>query len=651
MLRFAASSLAALAAALMLGAAPLCAGWTADGAPVCTADGEQYFIQICPDGAGGAIIVWADYRIFGADIYAQRLNEDGDPQWTENGVQVCTTENSQFRPTIVSDGAGGALIAYVDFRDQMQYDITVQRIDADGNRLWGDDGMYVCTASNDQEWQSICSNGAGGCIVAWIDDRTSDYGDVYAQRIEATGTASWTADGVAICTADSIQTDVQIVSDGLGGAIIVWLDYREDGDLYGQSVNGAGTLLWTAGGELLIQSTAITYDPRLATDDYNGTYITWFERRGPDFDILVQRINSSGAGIFIPGGVVVCDAFSTQRNPAITADGNHGAIICWEDNRDGELDLYAQMVNADGTLGWTAGGEAICLDTEGIIWDARAIADGAGGAIIAWADDREMSTNDWDVYVQRVSPAGATLWDPDGTPLCTVTGSQAAVAVTDDNAGGAIVAWRDQRNPDYDVYAQRITANGTIVATMLQGFSVNASDGRVSIMWRLAEAGIGMSFFVSRRDIASTRFVEIEDPHIERDGLSFTFTDTSYEPGTAYRYRIEVADEDGRRVLFETEPVTAPEAALLLSQNHPNPFNPATTIRYSVPVRCRVHLAVYDVSGRLVVCLVDGMKNGGPHTITWNGMDTSGTAMPSGIYLYRLTARKRSVSRKMVLLQ
>jgi len=88
----------------------------------------------------------------------------------------------------------------------------------------------------------------------------------------------------------------------------------------------------------------------------------------------------------------------------------------------------------------------------------------------------------------------------------------------------------------------------------------------------------------------------------------------------------------------------APVAQLL--PNHPNPFNPNTTIRYVLPSEMRVTIVVHDVSGRVVARLLDDVRPAGAHQITWNA-----DGMASGVYFAHLRARNTDVSRKMVLLK
>lgn len=84
--------------------------FAADSVALSTAANDQSSPTIVSDGMGGAIATWRDYRngsaLANADIYAQRVNAAGVPQWTADGVALCTAANDQGPPTIVSDGAG-----------------------------------------------------------------------------------------------------------------------------------------------------------------------------------------------------------------------------------------------------------------------------------------------------------------------------------------------------------------------------------------------------------------------------------------------------------------------------------------------------------------------------------------------------------------
>ncbi|HUU30388.1 MAG TPA: PQQ-binding-like beta-propeller repeat protein [archaeon] len=90
-----------------------------------------------------------------------------------------------------------------------------------------------------------------------------------------------------------------------------------------------------------------------------------------------------------------------------------------------------------------------------------------------------------------------------------------------------------------------------------------------------------------------------------------------------------------------------------LSQNFPNPFNPSTTIYFSLPKGSTelVRIMIYDLRGRLLRILVDEVRNAGIYSVFWDGTDETGHQLPSGVYLYRIQAGKFAKTRKMVLLK
>ena len=109
-------------------------GWPSDptvNVPICTAAGSQYDPQLVSDGTGGAIITWWDWRSDYGNIYAQRVNSSAAVLWTTDGVPICTAAGNQEHPQLVSDGVGGAIITWIDARSG--YNIYAQR--ADGCRI------------------------------------------------------------------------------------------------------------------------------------------------------------------------------------------------------------------------------------------------------------------------------------------------------------------------------------------------------------------------------------------------------------------------------------------------------------------------------------------------------------------------------------
>jgi hypothetical protein len=155
------------------------------------------------------------------DVYAQHLNSAGVPQWTGDGVVVCGAAFDQYTPRLVTDGGGGAIISWDDYRDG-DADVYAQRINAAGLAQWAADGRALCTNVAEQYSGAPTPDGAGGAYVPWTDYRNT-LGDIYVQRVTAAGAiaAGWRPNGDSLCIADGDQQDPAAVSDGSGGLVLV----------------------------------------------------------------------------------------------------------------------------------------------------------------------------------------------------------------------------------------------------------------------------------------------------------------------------------------------------------------------------------------------------------------------------------------------
>ena len=126
-------------------------------------------------------------------------------------------------------------------------------------------------------------------------------------------------------------------------------------------------------------------------------------------------------------------------------------------------------------------------------------------------------------------------------------------------------------------------------------------------------------------------------------------TETDYNQGLQVRFY----DQEGKEILAGTAllKITPVPARYALGQNYPNPFNPTTTIRFELPEDAHTQIAIYDLLGREIVLLENRPFHAGYHQVIWQGRDTYGNAVPSGMYFYRMEANGFSSTRKMVFLK
>ncbi|TAK61156.1 MAG: T9SS type A sorting domain-containing protein [Bacteroidetes bacterium] len=444
----------------------LLAQWSSNPAvntPISAAPVYQDYPTITSDGTGGAIITWEDRREGAGfvNIYAQRINNKGVVQWTTNGVAISTASGAQDKPVIIGDGAGGAIIAWNDKRSG-SYDIYAQRIDSAGIVQWTTNGVAISAAAGVQREVALAGDDSGGAIITWKDNRGGTE-DIYAQRINSAGAVQWTTDGVAISMAANIQDLPAITGDGSGGAIITWRDFRSNTayDIYAQRVSSSGIVQWTTDGIAITIATNDQDAHAITGDNSGGAIITWMDKRSGSYDIYAQRIDSAGAVMWTTNGVAISTAGSGQVNPVITSDGTGGGIISWHDERSGSFDIYAQRISIAGAVQWTGNGVAISTATN-IQTHSMITGDGSGGAIIAWEDQRNGGL---DIYARRINSAGALQWTGNGVAISTASNDQWFHTLISDGSGGAIITWADWRPSTHsDIYAQRILAGGMLAS-------------------------------------------------------------------------------------------------------------------------------------------------------------------------------------------
>ncbi len=433
--------------------------------PVCTAPDNQYLDErlvhknVVPDGNNGVIVAWYDYRLgTNSDIYAQKFDSLGNHVWTLNGVQLNTTTGRETDPVIVTDGSGGAIVVWQDSSPTTVWDIKTQRIDASGNILWGDTGVFMCKTNGVQEFVAVVEDGSGGAICAWQDARSGNW-DIYVQKIDANGNILWTTNGVAITNIAGNQWSVEITTDGSGGAIITW--YDNNNDIYAQRVASNGSVMWTANGVPLCTEAHNQKHPTITSDSVGGAIVVWEDARAGLSDIYAQRIRANGNIVWANNGIGVCTYTSSQNSPMVVSDGCNGAIIIWPDFREWNIDIYSQRIDSSGNALWQVDGIAVIEDTSHQ-YHRMISEDGFGGALICWEDDRNGSD---DIFVQHIDENGNLLWTTNGVHVCCATTDERRPSVCHNGRGGAFLVWEDRRNMATtlrDLYGNYVDSSGSL---------------------------------------------------------------------------------------------------------------------------------------------------------------------------------------------
>jgi hypothetical protein len=797
---------------LLVMISPAGAEWLEGGKFICDLDEHQLYARVAAGHEGISYVVWTDFRSTSDyDIYAQKLDSHGKELWTVGGIPLLSGPAHQIYPRIISDGEDGFIIIWEQQTTGPIYAIKAQKYDVDGSEQWNSGGVTLVSGSVVNHDVEMISDGLGGIVVTWYSDAAGS-DNVYAQRVDSDGNALWGTNGTRLCDDPADQTYNCVCPDGSGGAIVAWYDFRgADQDIYAQRILSNGMLDWTSDGTDVCTASGTQRVFSVVETGNGGAYIIWEDGRGIDYDIYAQRLSSNGYERWATDGIPICSASGNQDDPAGIPDGEGGAIVVWGDGRNSSGDIYAQRIDLDGNGLWVADGTAVCLEGNLQFYPDLMVTE-SGNVIVAWIDYRYVQETHFTQMLDLSN--GLTLWDANGVHAGHDLMRAADFDMCSDGTGGAVFVFDIDFDNDWNILAQRIERNGywgypspviadvrdvpsdqggavdlawygsrldpwpdmgishytvwraishpeempmfggdsrviesacempsleelsdpmnkeivrlesvagsayfwsllgTVEAYYLDSYSYvaatlfdsTASSNEYSYFQVIAHGGKPSAFWISRPDSGYSvdniapcpplmlsgeqsyvpEGLELSwTPNTEPDldcynvyrgiGPSFvpypgnlltstcdTLTfDGSWSWDGGFCYKVAAVDVHGNESDYSVlcdqqitgdDPISVPDATFL-KQNFPNPFNPSTTITFGLKEKARVSLNIYDAAGRLVRVLVDESRPAGRYEALWNGLDDSGIRVSSGVYFYRLAAGEFLETRKMVLLR
>jgi uncharacterized repeat protein (TIGR01451 family) len=205
-----------------------------------------------------------------------------------------------------------------------------------------------------------------------------------------------------------------------------------------------------------------------------------------------------------------------------------------------------------------------------------------------------------------------------------------------------------------DNAAVDVTFVSPLVAVQIASASASVEGDAAVLRWTTSFEHEVEGFHVLRAQSADGLYERITNSLIPAQGgvrgAEYEYRDDTITPGQEYYYKLREVDING--VTRDFGPYRA--AIYLkneLKQNHPNPFNPTTTIRFSIADDSHVRLNVYDVTGKLVRVLVNEMRRPNNYAVEWDGRNQAGQSVATGMYFYRITAGKFTQTKKMLLLK
>jgi hypothetical protein len=368
-----------------------------------------------------------------------------------------------YLKSVISDGSGGAFLLIQNFDEESVY---IQHVDTLGNSTWQGSGMsatfsYSC---------DIVYDGQGGVIYVREDNNR-----IYAQRLDNSGSPMWEDSGIVVYQdtqgrEQDVLTDLVVVPDNNGGAVLIWQSCGDGYALYAQKIGSTGEIGWDINGILVSQKNKEKYCSGYlgitCTDDgVGGVIIAWREQHWREQEQIivetafVQRVNKQGN---LRWGVNGLQLELEYNNLGMMSDENGGVFLIYDNYHD----IFFCHVNGTGER--VSGVNDIKLDKTAFPYDLQILSDGFGGIFVVREEEYRgwnFLRNDTDLYSQRIDGIGNNLWGEKRVAICTNNGRQYEPMIITDGAGGFIVAWQDYRNDSRCIFAQRVDASGNVLWT------------------------------------------------------------------------------------------------------------------------------------------------------------------------------------------
>ena len=508
----------------------------------------------------------------------------------------------------------------MDYRNGADYDIYAQRVNASGSLQWTADGVALCIAAYNQDYPEITTDGVGGAIIAWRDFRNGTDYETYGQRVNASGSLQWTADGVALCIAAYNQDYPEIITDGAGGAIITWGDYRSgvEYDIYALRLlqNGCVGGGYTDPGEDIvvapIDSVSGSAPVTLTFDSVfvGGVTELVISQQGPPppsgFKMCSppQYYDLTTTAEF-SGMVEVCIDYSGQ------ACGNEENLVLFH-REDSKWEKYPAVVDTVENL--------VCAEVPSLSEFIIAQVSQVGLDILPGSCPNPFNV----VWLRSLHEgedkkhAGASKG---GVLPVAVVGSEELDVCKVDVSTVLLEGIPPLRYGYEDVTRPVLGGDGVCACT------VEGPDGYTDLTLKFSRQAVAGVF----GDVEDADVVVLKVTGLLVDGTSFEGSDCVVINGT-YRALPPVGGGEPR-----------------LGPVVPNPFNPITRITFSVEQGGPVNLRIFDVNGRLVRVLVDAWLEPRQYEAVWDGTDRRGKQVASGVYFYRLDAPGWRETKKMTL--
>lgn len=454
--------------------------WSVDpntNLPVCVQSGDQPLPKVAVTSDGGCYISWFDHRGSNYDMYLQRLNANGVPQFAANGILISNNpqNTSLVDYDMITDDSNNAIIAFTDIRGGSQISPFIYKISPAGTFLWGANGINLNTQYSIFQANprlAVCTG--NNIFVTWLYGSTPRVAKI--QRLTPGGVKQFAVDGAQIGAAGSelVDNPSVVTSDngsvimlfaGYTGSFINPVNYR----LYTQKISSNGGSVWNAAFDTVysLGHASGFAVPLIYSDGNNGALYAWYDDRNSTSasTAYVQRINSAGTKLFPINGSAGNTTPGMVRNTqqACVMTSTNETYMFWKEANGGQtqFSMVGQRFDAAGNRMWTeAGLNVIPLSNNSF---ATCVVQAGDSNVYLYIDDGVFGSANNIVKAAKFNRAGTSLWNSGA--LMTIgssTGGKSHMVGKINSNKMSIVSWEDQRSGTADIYAQNVNNNGTL---------------------------------------------------------------------------------------------------------------------------------------------------------------------------------------------
>ena len=424
---------------------------TQDGAPIRQGVHIEWYRTVAPGSNGEAVFVWSDTRYGMRNIFAHKIDQNGQLLWGEQGAVVTDLPGRQEDPVAITDGSGGVFIAWVDYRFDEQGDIFIQHLNSDGETLMDDNGIALAQVEGKQITINMCTDSLGGVFVTWQDKRSGIDDDIYGTHVTAEHEIVSPGSGVPIVVEGGNQNAKTIEYAGGSEAFIAWADFREgaNADVYGQRLNTQMEVLFQENGIPIAATDEQELKPRATFVQGNTSFITWKE--GDESSrVFYQHVDQDG--LVFDTKRAISDNEALQTAPRVKRGSSGDVFVNWKDLRDDPIDgdQYFQKVDVNGEKQW---GDGVRVDpVDDIDFSARFSAGVDGDLNVIW---ERGAFPEIDILYQNItSTGGFGLEMP--VSISSEPGYQFAPILIGNTSNGLFGVYADQGTGSIDLKVQKI---------------------------------------------------------------------------------------------------------------------------------------------------------------------------------------------------